>query len=85
MYALIERMNKLGLDEIEFDETNVVIKDEDRDHDYLGNMLENVPEIRNHYAHGSSTLHNQVIGTLRLVKEIINQLWPASPEVTRPV
>lgn len=85
MYELIERMNKLGLDEIEFDETNVVIKDEDRDHDYLGNMLENVPEIRNHYAHGSSTLHNQVIGTLRLVKEIINQLWPASPEVTRPV
>lgn len=78
MYELIERMNELGAEEIEFDETSIVIKDEDRDHDYLGDLLENVPEIRNHYAHGSSTLHNQVIGTLRLVQEIINQLWPAA-------
>lgn len=80
LYEQIEKMEKLGLNELEFDETNVTITDEDRDHDYVGTVLANIPKIRNHYAHGSSTLHNQVIGTLRIVQEIINQLWPASPE-----
>lgn len=75
LYELLKRMDELGLDEAEFDEANVVIKDEDCEDDYLGALLENVPKIRNHYGHGSSTLHNQVIGTLRIVREIINQLW----------
>lgn len=85
LYEQIEKMEKLGLNELEFDETNVTITDEDRDHDYVGTVLENMPKIRNHYAHGSSTLHNQVIGTLRIVQEIINQLWPASPDGTYAV
>lgn len=80
VYELIERMNELGLAEAEFNEASVVVTDEDRDHDYLATLRESVPKIRNHYGHGSSTLHNQGIGTLRLVQEIINQLWPAGSE-----
>lgn len=79
MYELIERMNELGLEEAEFDEANIVVIDEDRDHDYLGTVRESLPEIRNHYGHGSSALHNQGVGTLQLVQEIINQLWPVRP------
>lgn len=76
-HELLERMNELGLDEIEFDDADVEVRDEDRDHGYLGTLLESAPHIRNHYGHGSTTLHNQAMGTLRIVQEIINQLWPS--------
>lgn len=75
-YELLKRMDELGVDEAEYDDANVEVKDEDRDHDYLENLVENVPKMRNHYGHGSTTLHNQTMGTLRIVQEIINQLWP---------
>ncbi|MCD6706358.1 MAG: hypothetical protein LT080_07895 [Thiobacillus sp.] len=78
LHEQIGQMEQLGLDEAVFDESNIVIKDEDRDHDYLGIVVESMPKVRNHFAHGSSTLHNQAIGSLRLVQEIIDQLWPAS-------
>jgi len=83
MFDLLEEMNSLGVDELEFDESEIVIKDEDRDHDYLANVLENTPELRNHYAHGSSSLNGQSLGSLKLAQEIINQLWPIAPEIPR--
>jgi hypothetical protein len=72
----IEEMKRFGLNEMEFDETEIEIKDVDRDHEYLATLLETMPWLRNHYAHGSKSLHNQVLGTLRLVSEIINQIFP---------
>ncbi len=75
---LITEMDRLGLSEMEFDESRVVIKDEERDHDYVETLAKTIPEIRNHYAHGNPGLHNQVIGSLRNVQEIINQLWPST-------
>jgi hypothetical protein len=73
---LIEEMERLNLDEAEFDEASVVANDADRNHDYVGVLVENLPEIRNEYGHGSTALHNQVIGSVRIVQEVINQLWP---------
>lgn len=75
---LIKEMDRLGLNEMEFDESSVVIKDEDRDHEFMDNLVKSIPYTRNHYAHGSPGLHNQVIGSLRNVQEIINQLWPTA-------
>jgi hypothetical protein len=72
----IRRMQELGLTEVEVEEAQIEIKDEDRNHDYLGRVLESVPFIRNHYAHGTSALDNKSLSTLRLVAEIINQIFP---------
>lgn len=73
---LIEEMDRQNLDEADFDEANVVANDDDRNHDYVGVLLKNLPKIRNEYGHGSTALHNRVIGSLRIVQEAINQLWP---------
>lgn len=76
MYEEIEEMSRLDLDQMELDESKVEIKDVDRNHDYLTILLETIPYLRNHYAHGSKSLHNQVLGTVQIVAEIINQIFP---------
>ncbi len=73
---LWEEAKSKGLTEITYDEDEFEIKDEDCDHDYLGIILETTPSLRNHYAHGSKSLDNQALGTVRLVFEVINQIFP---------
>lgn len=51
--------------------------DADRNLEYLNFLANYLPEIRNHYAHGTPMLHNQVLITLEVVSEIINQIYPA--------
>jgi hypothetical protein len=65
-----------GLKEITFEEMQYEIKDVDRDHEYIGVVIESLPWLRNHYAHGSKSLHGQVMGTINLISEIINQIFP---------
>lgn len=64
-----------GLSEVTYDDSLYEIKDVDRDHEYLATIVETVPWLRNNYAHGSNSLHSQVLGTLRLVAEIISQIY----------
>jgi hypothetical protein len=71
----ISEMSRLGLTEMAGND-NLEIKDVDRDHDMLRALLKNFPWLRNHYAHGSKSLHNQVLGTLQIISEIINQIYP---------
>lgn len=68
-------MREEGLSHLELDYSQAIPNDEDNDWDYLSILLEVLPGIRNHYAHGSAYLHNQVLGTLELVSEILNQLF----------
>lgn len=65
-----------GTSEIAFDDTQYEIKDVDRDHEYWEKVIKVIPWLRNMYAHGSTSLHNQVVGTINLVSEIINQIYP---------
>lgn len=74
----IEKMKELGLDELAIDAAELEVKDEDRDHDYLGQLLESVPLLRNEYAHGTSALDNRSLSALRVVAEIINQIFPGT-------
>lgn len=71
-----QEMRRLGLDEMEVDDSCIEITEADKDPEYVSTFLESIPWIRNHYAHGSKTLHNQVLGTFRTVSEIINQIFP---------
>lgn len=71
-----EEAQRKGLSEITFDDDQYEIKDVDRDHRYLETIFKTIPQLRNDYAHGTKSLHNQVLGTLKLVAEIINQIYP---------
>lgn len=64
-----------GRTQMIYDEEDYQIIDVDRNHDYLQNILAAIPELRNDYAHGSNTLHSQVLYSLTLVSEIINQIY----------
>jgi hypothetical protein len=74
----IKMMQSLGLTELKTDDTQLEITAEDRDHDYLGQVLDSIPFLRNHYAHGTSALDNKSLSALRVVAEIINQIFPES-------
>jgi hypothetical protein len=71
---MIER----NLEQIELDYGQALPNDQDRDFNYLAVLLDVLPNIRNGYAHGSTRLSNQVLGTLELVCEILNQLYEPS-------
>lgn len=73
---LWEEAQRNGLNEITFDEAQYEIKEVDRDHEYLSILLKTLPWLRNHYAHGTTSLDNQALGKIKLVAEIINQLFP---------
>lgn len=73
----VEEMERLRLNEIYIDETKCEIKDEDRNHDYLATLVETMPWLRNHYAHGTQSFDNQALGTIQLVSEVINQIYPS--------
>lgn len=72
----IDEMHAKGLKSIDLDYSEVEVTDADRNWEYLNALKEWLPELRNHYAHGTSNLDNQVLGTIQVVSEIINQIYP---------
>lgn len=68
-------MRRENLEVVELDYNDVVPNEEDRNLDYLSVLKETLPRTRNHYAHGSTSLHCQVLGTIEIVCEILNQLF----------
>lgn len=76
----MEKRNEMyikGLKQIGLDYSEVTVIDADRNWEYLNSLEEYLPELRNHYAHGTTMLRNQVLTTLEVVSEIINQIYPA--------
>jgi hypothetical protein len=73
----ITEMQRLGLDAISSDDTAIEITDEDKDHGYVRRLLDSIPYLRNHFAHGGQSLDHKSIAAIRLVAEIINQVYPS--------
>jgi len=71
------RMVAENITSMVWDESLVRVTAEDESVDYVGILLDTIPKIRNDYAHGSTNLHNQGLHTIRIVAEIINQLFAA--------
>ena len=69
-------MHAKGLKQIDLNYSEVTVTDADRNWEYLRFLSDFLPELRNNYAHGTSMLHNQVLTTLEVVSEIINQIYP---------
>jgi hypothetical protein len=74
----LEEMSRLGLERMDKDDSKIEITDADRDHDYLAELENTVSFLRNHYAHGTTSLDNRSLSSPRLVAEIINQIYPAA-------
>ncbi|MBI4005513.1 MAG: hypothetical protein HY356_02490 [Gammaproteobacteria bacterium] len=72
---MMKEMEDKGLTEMIVNDSEFEIQGVDRNMDYIKVLQETLPAIRNHYAHGSKTLHNQVLGTIQIVSEIINQIY----------
>ncbi|TNF06695.1 MAG: hypothetical protein EP323_04520 [Gammaproteobacteria bacterium] len=71
----IEEMDRTGQTELELPEIDVEILPPDPNYDYVQFLVDNVNQLRNHYSHGSTTLHNQVLCQFEMVSEFINQLY----------
>lgn len=71
----LEEMNKNGMDSIELNYDEINYEEHSLEYDYLEVLSENMPKIRNNHAHGSSTLHNQVLITFENVSVIINKIY----------
>lgn len=72
----IREMEARGLTEMAFENVPIQPLPEDYAHDSLKIFEQNLPMIRNEYAHGSAMLHNMVLGTFEIVTDLINQLFP---------
>lgn len=72
----LDEMHEKGLEQIELDDSEVIVTDVDRNWEYIKVITDTLPKLRNHYAHGTKMLHNQVLGTIQIVSEIINQVYP---------
>jgi hypothetical protein len=73
----VHEMSEKNLTEISRDESDIQVTAEDLNWDYANMLVDLLPDLRNRYAHGSTNLHNLALLTIRIVCEIINQLYEA--------
>lgn len=79
----LREMEEKNLAEITWADSDIQVTDEDLRWDYTSVLAEVLPNIRNQYAHGSTNLHNLALGTIQIVREIINQLYPEKLTTTQ--
>lgn len=72
---LLDEMQRNGLTVARLDSIDVTPLPEDADEDWLGTFIATLPRIRNELAHGSSHLHDAVLRTFEIVRELIDQLF----------
>ncbi|MEK6669353.1 MAG: hypothetical protein AABZ19_11060 [Pseudomonadota bacterium] len=84
-FEIVRTMIDQQLEVIEHDEMEPLeITPEDQRWDLLSVLRESLPHARNKLAHGSTTLTNQVLGTIELVAEILGQLYPTPTNEGQP-
>lgn len=70
------RLIESGEEFIDYDLDGILPEPQDYSDDPLSIYAETLPAIRNTYAHGSSMLHSQVLGSFEVVTDLVNQLFP---------
>jgi hypothetical protein len=71
----LRKMAEGDLDRIALDHSRTQVTSDDLDWDYVGVIVKTLPVLRNGYAHGSTDLHNWSLQMIRIVGEIVNQLF----------
>lgn len=73
------KMIELGLTEMALPTEDPVPTADELAFDWVGHFIETLPDVRNEYAHGSSTVHATVLRTFEVVQTFINQLFRQTP------
>ena len=74
-FEKLREMHDKNLEGFTLDDSEIEVRPEDLEWDYVGGLIRFLPMVRNDYAHGSTTLHNQALNIVRTVCEAINQLF----------
>jgi len=74
-FEKMREMVKCDIPEIAWDEAEVQVTEQDLEWDFVQVLVKTLPKIRNEHAHGSTELHFQVLNTIQIVRETINQLF----------
>lgn len=74
-YETTEEMIRTGATVMVLDDSKIQPNEQDLSHDWIGALIESLPEIRNDYAHGSKRLHSTMLQTFEIVSDLINQLY----------
>ena len=72
---IFKLMKEQGLEEYQWDESEIDESAFDVEWDYVKVLCEILPKIRNNYSHGSKMLHNQVSLSFVNVSVIINKMF----------
>jgi hypothetical protein len=72
------------LEEMRVPDEPAVPTEEDFEADWLSDLAETLPEMRNRYAHGSSTVYPGVLRTFEIVRDLVDQLWPPAESISVP-
>jgi hypothetical protein len=72
---VLVKMKAQGLTEYQWDESQIDESAFDVEWNYVEVLCETIPKIRNDYAHGSKTLHNQVLRSFQNISIIINKMY----------
>jgi len=71
----IQEMRKQGLSEMVISDEALTPNEEELSYDWIRHFARTIPRVRNHYAHGSTALHANVLWTFQVVQQLINQLF----------
>ncbi|MBQ0752891.1 MAG: hypothetical protein KBT87_01555 [Gammaproteobacteria bacterium] len=84
LWAIAE-MQRTGSTEIETPDIEFKQLPPDPNYNHIQHLIIHTNKTRNNYNHGSTTLHNHVLGTFEMVSEFINQIYSSSerPVATR--
>ncbi len=81
----VEFMQRNNITEMVFPDEPAVPTIDELECDWLDDLVEAIPRLRNEYAHGTQMLHATVLRTFEMVSELVNQLWPtASSSIADP-
>jgi hypothetical protein len=72
----INEMQRTGETEIDVPDIKFEKLPPDPNYDHIQHLIDHTHRVRNNYSHGSTTLHNMVLGTFEMVSEFTNQLYP---------
>ena len=70
-----KRMEDEGLSEYTWDDSEIDESKFDVEWNYVEVLCNTIPKIRNKYAHGGKTLHNQVLRSFENISIIINKMY----------
>lgn len=80
MYWARAEMKRTGATSMELPAIEQEDLTPDPSYDHVQHLINHTNKTRNDYAHGSTMLHNQVLGQFEMVSEFINQLYPAGSQ-----